>query len=126
MRRSIIADSVEISGSDITGRDHIEGITGEELKQIIETLLKYFPKSYLQNPEELDKTLNDFRHYHEQLREYKELHNKINQILIAFEPFKAEMNRLSVMKIMPELEHLITLLVFHSELSKSLHYHNHL
>lgn len=97
------ADSVKISGSDIAGRDHIEGITGSEVNQIIETLLKYFPKGYLQNPGELDKTLSEFRTFHEQLHEYKELHNGINEILVAFEPYKAEIDRSNSRKSLPKL-----------------------
>lgn len=97
------SDSAKISGSEIAGRDHIEGIPGTEVNQIIETLLKHFPKGYLQNPDELDKTLGDFRRYHEQLHEYKELHNVINEILVAFEPFKAEIDRSNSRRSLPKL-----------------------
>jgi hypothetical protein len=91
------SDSARISGSQLVGRDHIVGLSGKEINRIIETLLKNFPKSLLQNPDELDNTLSDFRRYHQQLHEYKELHNGINDILVAFEPFKAEVNRSDVM-----------------------------
>lgn len=97
------ADSVNISGSEVVGRDHIEGMSGSEVNQIIETLLKYFPKGYLQNPAELDKTLSEFRMYHERLHEYKELHNGINEILVAFEPYKAEIDRSNSRKALPKL-----------------------
>jgi hypothetical protein len=97
------SDSAKISGSEVAGRDHIEGISGKDVNQIIETLLKHFPKGYLQNPGELDKTLSDFRRYHEQLHEYKELHNGINEILVAFEPFKAETDRSNSRRILPKL-----------------------
>lgn len=102
------AKSAQISDSSIAGRD-INGITGEELEHIIETLLKYFPKSYLKNPDELDRILNEFRQYYEQLQEYKELHNKINEILTALEPFRTEMYRLNFLSLSPELERLRTL-----------------
>src|SRR5918996_1633691 len=95
------SDSAQISGSEVAGRDHIEGISGKDVNKIIETLLKHFPKGYLQNPGELDKTLSDFRRYHEQLHEYKELHNGINEIIVAFEPFKAEMDRSNSRRALP-------------------------
>jgi hypothetical protein len=100
------ADSARITGSKIAGRDHIEGLSGQDVNQIIETLLKHFPKGYLQNPGELDKILGDFRRYHEQLHEFKELHNGVNEILVAFEPFKAEIDRSNSRRSLPELGHL--------------------
>lgn len=99
------SDRAEIAGS-VAGRDNVTsttGLSGEDVNQIIETLLKYFPKGYLQNPSELDKTLNDFRLFHEQLHEYKELHNAINDILVAFEPFKAEIDRANSSRSLPKL-----------------------
>lgn len=99
------SDATRISGSDVAGRD-IKGFSGKDVNQIIETLLKHFPKGYLQNPVELDKTLSDFRLFHEQLHEYKELHNAINEILIAFEPFKAEIDRANSRRALPKLSNL--------------------
>jgi hypothetical protein len=96
------SDSAKISGSDVAGRD-IKGFSGKDVNQIIETLLKHFPKGYLQNPDELDKTLSDFRSYHEKLHEYKELHNAINEILINFEQFKAEIDRSNSRRLIPKL-----------------------
>jgi len=93
----------EISKSKLAGRDNIEGMTGKEVNQLMRTLLKHFPKGYLQNPGELDKTLSDFRRYHEQLHEYKELHNAINEILVAFEQFKAEIDRSNSRRSIPKL-----------------------
>ena len=100
------SDSAKISGSEVAGRDNIKGFSGKDVNQLIETLLKHFPKGYLQNPDELDKTLSDFRQYHEQLHEYKELHNAINEILVAFEPFKAEIDRSNSRRSIPKLSHL--------------------
>lgn len=102
------SDSAEIAGS-VAGRDNVTnttGFSGEEVNQIIETMLKHFPKGYLQNPGELDKTLSEFRLFHEQLHEYKELHNAINEILIAFEPFKAEIDRANSRRALPKLSFL--------------------
>jgi hypothetical protein len=95
--------SAKISGSEVAGRDNIKGFSGKDVNQIIETLLKHFPKGYLQNPSELDKALNEFRNYHERLHEYKELHNAINEILVAFEPFKAEIDRANSRRSLPKL-----------------------
>lgn len=97
------SDSASISGGEIAGRDHIEGMSGTEVNKIIETLLKHFPKGYLQNPGELDKTLSEFRSYHEKLHEYKELHNAVNDILIAFEQFRTEVDRANTLRLVPEL-----------------------
>ena len=100
------SESAEIRDSSVAGRDNITnttGVSGEEVKGIIETLLKHFPQRYLDNPGELDKTLSEFRLYHEQLHEYKELHNAINEILIAFEQFKAEIDRANSRKALPKL-----------------------
>lgn len=97
------SDSTKISGSEVAGRDNIKGLSGKDVNQIIETLLKHFPQGYLQNPSELDKTLSEFRNYHEQLHEYKELHNAINEILVAFEPFKAEIDRANSRRSLPKL-----------------------
>ena len=99
------SDAAKISGSDVAGRD-IKGFSGKDVNQIIETLLKYFPKGYLQNPDELDKTLSEFRFYHEKLYEYKELHNGINQILITFEPFKIEIDNSDSRRSLPPLNRL--------------------
>jgi len=101
------SESAEIAGS-VVGRDNVTntGVTGEEVNQIIETLLKHFPKGYLHNPQELDKTLSDFRLFHEQLHEYKELHNAINEILVAFEPFRAEIDRANSRRTLPKLSNI--------------------
>lgn len=97
------SDSANISGSEIAGRDHIEGVSGTEVNQIIETLLKHFPERYLQNPGELDKTLSDFHRYHEQLHEFKELHNAVNDIQIAFGQFRVEVDRANSLRSLPKL-----------------------
>jgi hypothetical protein len=99
------SESAEITGSDVTGRDRI-GLSGEEVNRIIETLLKYFPKDYLQNPKDLDKTLGEFRYYHEKLHEYKELHNGINEILVAFDQFKVEVESSDYRRQLPKLRRL--------------------
>lgn len=100
------SDSTKISGSEVAGRDSIKGFSGKDVNKIIETLLKHFPKGYLQNPAELDKTLSEFRLFHERLHEYKELHNAINEILVAFEPYKAEIDRSNSRRSLPKLSHL--------------------
>jgi hypothetical protein len=86
------SDSAKISRSQVAG-GNITGLSGDEVSQIIETLLKHFQRGYLQNPGELDKTLSEFRSYHEKLHEYKELHNAINEIQNDFGQFKTEIDR---------------------------------
>jgi len=70
---------------DKVGRDK-HGLSGAEINQIIETLLKYFPRGHLQ-PSRLDSTLNLFYQYHEQLREWKELHDSLDDLIKAFDPY---------------------------------------
>jgi hypothetical protein len=87
------SDSASITGREVAGRDNIKGFSGKEVNLLMETLLKYFDKGYLQDPAKLGNTLSDFRTYHEKLHEYKELHNAVNEIQIDFEQFKAEIDR---------------------------------
>ncbi len=100
------SESAEIRDSSVAGRDNITtstGVSGEEVKGIIETLLKHFPQRYLDNPRELDKTLSEFGVYHEQLHEYKELHNAVNDIQIAFGQFRVEVDRANSTRSIPKL-----------------------
>lgn len=100
------SESAEIRESSVAGRDVVTsstGVSGEEVKGIIETLLKHFPQKYLDNPGELDKTLSEFRLFHEQLHEYKELHNAVNDIQIAFGQFRVEMERANSLRSLPKL-----------------------
>jgi hypothetical protein len=84
--------------------DSVEGITGEELVEIIRTLQEYSPKYLLK----FNKTLRELRRCHKELGEYKELHNKINDILTRFEPFKNATIRLKSNEIERRLESLKT------------------
>jgi len=97
------SERASITGREVAGRDNIKGLTGKDVIQLVDTLLKHFPQRYLDNPDELDKILSDFRNYHEKLHEYKELHNAVNDILIAFEQFRAEIDRANTLRSVPEL-----------------------
>lgn len=97
------SDSANITGREVAGRDNIKGLQGKDVVQLVETLLKHFPQRYLDAPDELDKILSNFRIYHEKLHEYKELHNAVNDILIAFEQFRAEIDRANTLRSVPEL-----------------------
>lgn len=102
------SDRAEFEGP-VAGRDNVTsntGVSGAEVNQIIGTLLKHFPERYLKNPLELDKTLSEFRLFHEQLHEYKELHNAINEILVAFDPFKEKVYEAISQRSIPELSSL--------------------
>lgn len=78
-----------LEGGDLVGRDQHVGLNGAEIRQLFETLLKYFPRGYL-HPTQLDKVLNQFRQYHEQLKEWKDLHDALDRLIIAFDPYKVE------------------------------------
>lgn len=69
----------------VVGRDR-HGLSGAEINQIIETLLKYLPRGHL-DPSRLDSTLNLFHRYHEQLQEWKELHDLLDALIAAFDPY---------------------------------------
>ena len=101
-----LESSATIEGSELVGRDHIEGFSGKDVNNIIETLLKHFPRNYLVEPAALDRTLSDFKLLHEQLHEYKELHNGINEILVSFEPFRAQIERANSLRNLPKLSEL--------------------
>lgn len=101
----LTSESADISGS-VAGRDNVTtytGLSGEEVRDLFETLFKHFPQKILSNPDELGKTLSDFRIFHEKLHEYKELHNAVNDIQIAFGQFRAEVDRANSTRSVPKL-----------------------
>lgn len=86
-----IGQSSQVNAADLVGRDKI-GLDGEEVKGIIEVLLKNIPRSAL-GAEQLDRALGQFREYHERLHEWKELHNYLSEILRTFDSFRVQADR---------------------------------
>ena len=54
---SIIHGDVKIQDGDFVGRDKYVGLSGKELSEIIDVLLKHFSQTYLQQPDQLDHVL---------------------------------------------------------------------
>jgi hypothetical protein len=99
------SDRAEFEGP-VAGRDNVtnySGLSGEEAKGLLETVLKHFTQKVVSNPDELSKALSDFRIYHEKLHEYKELHNAVNDIQIAFGQFRVEVDRANSTRSLPKL-----------------------
>src|SRR5574337_1243471 len=91
-------------GGDVTGRDKIAaganvvqaeagaavsistGLTPEQVTDLIDVILRNFSRVPVsQLADEVDNTLHQFRTYHEQLYEWKELHNILSEILRTFD-----------------------------------------
>jgi len=84
---SAIGGDLTIKNGEMVGRDSI-GLNGDEVSKIIEVLMKYFPKTYITNPEQLDKVFNEFQACHAGLYEWKELHNHLDTSLQLFDQFE--------------------------------------
>lgn len=100
-------------GGDVTGRDKIAaganvvqaeagaavsistGLTPEQVTDLIDVILRNFSRVPVsQLADEVDNTLHQFRTYHEQLYEWKELHNILSEILRTFDVFRIQAERL--------------------------------
>lgn len=107
---------IDTEGSYVEGTARIEGggdwvggskgLSGVEISQIIETLLKHFPESILQ-PTQLDSTLDQIIRFHESLYEWKELHNHLDVISNAFSPFAKQIERSEVTRKIPETREIL-------------------
>jgi hypothetical protein len=74
-------------GGDSVGQNKIVGLSGEDVTKIIEVLLKHFPEMYLREPEHLDEVLQSFHRCHEELHEWKELHNYLDTTVQLYDQF---------------------------------------
>jgi hypothetical protein len=79
-------------GRDATGRDKITTYIGLNVQDLVEALRKAFPKDD-PRPRQIGKILEDFQSYHTALHEWKELHNALNEIINAFDPFATQVAR---------------------------------
>jgi hypothetical protein len=73
--------------------------------QYIETLLRHIPRDRAR-PSQLDRNLNRFRQNLDCLREWKDLHDHLDDILTAFAPFSALVERADRGRRPPELKEL--------------------
>ncbi len=82
--------SVNTGGGDIVGRDKI--YQGLDINELVTALKSAFPRDD-PRPEEFRQTITSFQAFHEQLYEWKELHNCLDEILNAFGQFYSQMER---------------------------------
>lgn len=85
-----IDGSVNTSGGDIVGRDKI--YQGLDINELVAALTRAFPRDD-PRPEEFRQTISSFQAFHEQLYEWKELHNCLDEILNAFGQFHSQIER---------------------------------
>ncbi len=86
---SIGSIGAEDANINIAGRDVKVGL---DVGELVEALKAAFPAND-PRPEALRHLLDEYRQYHEQLHEWKELHNQLDMILTTFAPFAAQVDR---------------------------------
>jgi hypothetical protein len=103
---SYIEGGAEIKDGDFVGRDKHVGLSGKEVADILDVLIKHFSSSYLRKPDQLDEILSNYQSLHQKLHEWKELHNHMDRILQAFEQFSSQAVNASVPLDIRELRNL--------------------
>jgi hypothetical protein len=87
-------------GGDVVGRDKVTQVQGDQinayiqldLAKLVETLRQALPEND-PLPDRLVSALQDFKHYHTRLWEWKELHNALNDVIFVFDQFSKEVER---------------------------------
>jgi hypothetical protein len=87
-------------GGDVVGRDKVTQVQGDQinnfvqldLMKLVETLKQALPDND-PLPDRLVTALQDFKHYHTRLWEWKELHNALNDVIFVFDQFSKEVER---------------------------------
>ncbi|HNZ12663.1 MAG TPA: hypothetical protein PKL11_03325 [Anaerolineaceae bacterium] len=85
-----IQGSVGTQGGDFVGRDQVN--IGLNVQDLVAALRQAFPAGD-PRPEQVRQALLRFNAFHQALYEWKELHNALDEILNAFAPFMAQMER---------------------------------
>ncbi len=88
-----VGDDVSVQGGDFVGRDKIVNYYQLDLEKLMEALRAALPADD-PTPQHLLETLEQFRTFHAQLYEWKELHNYLNDILYVVGQFIREVERL--------------------------------
>jgi hypothetical protein len=96
---NLTGDQTSIGG-DVVGRDKVTQVQGDQINNIIqldlvklvETLKQVLPDND-PLPDRLVNALQDFKHYHTRLWEWKELHNALNDVIFVFDQFSKEVER---------------------------------
>jgi len=88
-----VGDDVSVQGGDFVGRDKIVNYYQLDIAKLMEVLRQALPEDDPM-PQHLLETLEQFRAFHAQLYEWKELHNYLNDVLYVVGQFIREVERL--------------------------------
>ncbi len=88
-----VGDDVSVQGGDFVGRDKIVNYYQLDVERLVEVLRAALPADD-PTPQHLLETLAQFRAFHAQLYEWKELHNYLNDVLFTVGQFVREVERL--------------------------------
>jgi hypothetical protein len=80
------------SNSTVGGRDIIQGVPYDKLAAVYVEMRNIFSTSQLENPRALHQNLSLLRSLHDELYEWKELHNCLDEIIYAMAPFEVQVN----------------------------------
>jgi hypothetical protein len=96
---NLTGDQTSIGG-DVVGRDKVTQVQGDQIHNYLqldlEALLETLKQALPDNdplPDRLVSALQDFKHYHTRLWEWKELHNALNDVIFVFDQFSKEVER---------------------------------
>jgi hypothetical protein len=88
-------------GGDAVGRDKVTQVQGDlvnnyiqlDVQKLVDTLKQALPAND-PLPDRLVAALQNFKHYHSRLWEFKELHNYLNDVVFVLDQFSREVERL--------------------------------
>lgn len=88
-------------GGDFVGRDKYVQYFQLDLDKLAETLRQALPPGD-PLPRRLIEALQQFQYFHARLYEWKELHNCLNDVLYALGQFSRQVDRLDMLRTIPE------------------------
>ena len=97
---NLTSDQANIGG-DVVGRDKVTQVQGDlvnnyiqlDVQKLVDTLKQALPAND-PLPDRLVAALQNFKHYHSRLWEFKELHNALNDVVFVLDQFSREVERL--------------------------------
>jgi hypothetical protein len=97
---NLTSDQANIGG-DVVGRDKVTQVQGDQInnyiqldvQKLVDTLKQALPAND-PLPDRLVAALQNFKHYHSRLWEFKELHNYLNDVVFVLDQFSREVERL--------------------------------
>jgi hypothetical protein len=102
---SYVEGSANLKSGDFVGGNKNVGLSPDNVIELINTIGKNLAPSY-RDPILLDDALQKFQSYHHALHEWKELHNAIHNIKIAFDQYDEQVNRIKSKQVTPSLTNL--------------------